>query len=123
MDIRSFRTLPALAAAGVLVACVSGPSKQAAPILPSSTATPQTRADLQDFPESPDNRASRSRYRTIERGGETLYCRRVSKPGSKINSEEECMSAAELRRRADASRDYVDGVVDTAGIVGGTTLF
>jgi len=109
--------------AGLLVACASGPSNTPTPILPSSTATPVTRADLNDYPELQDNRASRNRYRQIERDGQTLYCRRVAKPGSKIASEDECMTAAELEKRSQASKEYVDDVIDTSGVVGGTSLF
>jgi hypothetical protein len=72
--------------------------------------------------DSANNRISKAKYRQIERDGQTLYCRRVNKPGSKLNSEDVCLTAEEMQHRAQASKGYADEIVTTSGVVGGTQI-
>lgn len=130
MRYRNFSAFLAISAAGLLAACASSPSKDApaatakAPTTSMATpaAKPAAATAQADAAESANTRVSRAKYRQIERDGQTLYCRRVNKPGSKLASEDECLTAEEMKARAESSKGYADGVVTNSGVVGGTNI-
>lgn len=130
---KTFLTLSISLAAALLAGCASQPADQAPPAPKAAAAQPAqpaqpavkaTEADAASAMERKFQEAARS-YKTVERDGKTMYCKREKVIGSTIPTMQ-CYTEAQLRNTVESNEELKQrmrrgggGCVQTGGCGGG----